>query len=119
MAHQPKRPRVTRTARQRPDDLTLAVIAREVDAVDIPPELQRQINARFAELVNEAAARRPAPRPRTDMAGELVDNFSNITRMTQAAARQRPARWLKRPLASVARAHTRYRLREQQDKSAR
>jgi hypothetical protein len=94
------------------DDRVLMFIASEKlanpDGLDLPPHVLREILARFLELAEQEAARRPPGRPKSDFAGQTVWVLMEGG-WPQAAARKRAAKAFRKSLAAVARAHLRYR----------
>jgi hypothetical protein len=99
-----------RAIRQRKADDVLIVLASEkladFDGFDLPPHVLREILVRFLEL----AERRPPPgRPKSDAAGGRLVDLLIEGGSSQAAARQRVARILRKTRDAVARAHNRYR----------
>src|SRR5262245_11732677 len=120
MARQTKQ--TQRTKQQRSGDARRAIEQREADGVlmvlaseklandgfDIPPRVLRDILARFLELAEQEAARRLPGKPKSDRSGLTVAVLIDRG-WSQADARRRVARILKKTHATVARAHNRYR----------
>jgi hypothetical protein len=102
--------RTRRTQNTADNDAVMALVAQEmlIDPEARPtPEMRRAMLERFLELLEQESARRPSHRPKTDQTGSLVALL--IERgWTQAAARQRIARFCRKSLSAVARAHNRY-----------
>jgi hypothetical protein len=101
-----------RSAEQRRADDVLKVIAEvklaDFEGLDIPPRILMEILARFLELLAAQAARLPAHRPKSDVAGRSVALL--IERgWSQTDARKRVAKALRKSPDAVARAHNRYR----------
>jgi len=103
---------IQQSAEQRKADDVLRVIAEaklaDFDAGDIPPQILKEILARFIELAAQEAARRPPHRPKSDRAGLSVAVLIEKG-WSQADARQRVAKVLRKSPSAVARAHNRYR----------
>jgi hypothetical protein len=108
---------IQRSAAQRRADAVLTVIAEEKlvdpDGFDIPPHMLMRILARFLELVAQESARRPAHRPQSDPAGLSVTLLIEKG-WSQADARRRVAKVLRKTHSAVARAHIRYRRESRQ-----
>jgi hypothetical protein len=115
MAAKPKR---QATSHKACDDNVIAIVAQEklanFDTVDIKPDFLKQMLARLIELVEEAARRRPAHRPRSDYSGQTVAILMEAG-MPQARARQKAAKLYRKTVKTIARAHNRYRQRERDE----
>jgi len=92
-------------------DAVMAEVVRDMLAdpnVRPTPDMWRTMLERFLGLLEREAARRPPHRPKSDSAGRLVTQLIEKG-WSQAAARQRIAKFLHKSRDAVARAHNRYR----------
>ena len=116
--HQSRAGALRAAEQRRADDEVLIIVAKDLladqmvgEVFGFPANMVNELLERFVELAEKEIARRPAHRPRSNSAGLLVWMLKKKG-LSQAEARKRAAKILRKSRNAIARADNRHKQRE-------